>query len=368
LTLTNSEKSVNSKTQVDWFDRIPIAVNDSYGDPFIIEQVDNTIYKVKELMNHKATIALFTKAPFNNKVLEKLKEIAHNPRVVVYYSLTGLDEGGYSFENRVEMIKGLNAIFKNVAILTRPIIKKRNDSPELLQKIVNVAKEHTSGYLVLGGVHDKYKKKSIDFSVENMLIEMCDKAGVKSFHKTSCCAAYIHGKSCWSHDLGEPINISVARELGYQIEVIENKIILPEATTGDLNFLQLLTRAEVYAEKILSNYNLLTIKTGDQKYESTSSFFDWTTNINTCIDCDYCIIKQIEYLNKNQVSIGTHPREMIALIKENSTGIDLSSLKFTKLKKEAVGIQSYKDVRVTKPCFVPRYAPLGDKEFETLQG
>ncbi len=367
MTLFNSKNSLTCKIQDDWFDRIPISVNDTYGDPFIIEQVDNTVFKLKKLMTHKAPIAIFTKAPYNKKVLEKLKDISHNPKVVVYYSLTGLNEGGYSFENRVDMIKGLNEMFKNVAILTRPIIRNRNDSPELLQKIVNVAKEHTSGYLVLGGVHDKYKNKNIDFTVENMLIEMCDKAGIRSFHKTSCCAAYIYDESCWMHDLGEPINVSVARELGYQFDVVDNKIILLEATTGDLNFLRMLTRAEIHAEKILSNYNLLTIKTGEQKYESTSSWFAWAKNINTCIDCDYCIIKQIEYLKKNQVSIGTHPREMIALVKENSTGIDLSSFKLTKLKKEVVDVHSYKDVRVTKPCFVSRYTPLSEEELKIVQ-
>ncbi|RWQ71103.1 radical SAM protein [Bacillus cereus] len=339
-----------------WYDNIPMSVNDTYGDPFIIEQVDNTIRKLKILWDHKAPIAIFTKAPFNKEVLEKLKEIKNHPMVIVMYSLTGLNEAGYSFENRVSFIKELKKIFNNVVILTRPIIKGRNDDDETLQKIVDVAKEHC-GHLVLGGLHDPYKNKKIESSVEERMIEMCDKAGVKSFHKSSCCAAYIKGMSCWMHDMGEPINLNVAEQLGYKFDVVNNNVILERASTGDLNFLRMLTRANIYSKEIISNYNLLTIKTGNQKYESTSSWFAWAENIETCLDCDYCIIKQIEYLKKMKVQIGTHPKDMINLVKQNLSGQDFNSFKRTKIRKglDSSDLNSYADVRILKPCFAKRY-------------
>ncbi|WP_431872756.1 hypothetical protein [Nocardiopsis eucommiae] len=49
----------------DWPDRFPVSVNDTYGAPFLIEQVPNTTDKVRALTDHRAPIALFTKAPFN---------------------------------------------------------------------------------------------------------------------------------------------------------------------------------------------------------------------------------------------------------------------------------------------------------------
>jgi DNA repair photolyase len=347
-----------NSSEIPWYDKIPISINDTYGDPFIVEQIENTCEKLKSLMDHQAPIAIFTKAPYDRNVLDALRPVCHNPKAIVYYSLTGLDEGGYSFENRVEMIQELNHLFDRVVILTRPIIHKRNDTPGNLQRIVEVAAEHTSGYLVLGGVHDKYKNKKIDFSVEEMLIEMCDKAGVKSFHKTSCCAAYLFNESCWMHDLGEPINLEVAREIGYDFHIEENKIILPSATTGDLNFLRMLTRAEIYAEEIVSNYNLLTLKTGSQKLESTSSWFAWAKNLNVCIDCDYCIIKQIEYLKTHQVEIGVHPRELLNIIKKENAKTDLTELRYTKIRSNAKDLHQYKDVRITKPCLIKRYLPI----------
>lgn len=339
-----------------WYDEIPMSVNDTYGDPFIIEQVDNTIYKLKQLWNHKAPIAIFTKAPYNPEVLEKLKEIKDHKMVIVFYSLTGLNEAGYSFESRVKFIEKLKNMFNHVVILTRPIIKGRNDSPEILQKIVDVAADNC-GHLVLGGLHDPFKKKKIESNIEDMMIEMCDKVGVKSFHKSSCCAAYIKNMSCWMHDLGEPQNLDIVQQLGYDFELSNNNIVLKQASTGDLNFLRMLTRANIYTDEIISNYNLLTIKTGDYKYESTSSWYAWAENIDTCLDCDYCIIKQIEYLKKMKVQIGTHPKDMIKHVSANNTGLDFSTFRRTKIRKELdkKELNTYSDVRITKPCFAKRY-------------
>jgi len=256
------------------------------------------------------------------------------------------------------MIEALQEIFAHVVVFTRPIIRNQNDDPETLQRLVNVAASH-SKYLVMGGLHDKYKNKDFAFSVEDQLIKMCDEAGVKCFHKTSCCAAYLYGTDCWMHDLGTPRNLDVVAALGYEFAVQDDRIYLGDASTGDLNFLRMLTRARISAYKIISNYNLLTIRTGDQKYEATSSWFAWSENIDTCLDCSYCIIKQIEYLKKMRVKIGTHPSEMLQIVSENNTGQDFTRFRLTKLREEwAQAAHTYDDVRVAKPCLVRRYQPL----------
>lgn len=344
-------------TNVPWFDRLPISVNDTYGDPFIPEQVDNTIEKLRDLMQHCAPIAIFTKAGYNATVLNKLQAVRDNRMVVVFYSLTGLGEAQIPFENRVAMIEALGQIFQHVVVFTRPIIKGRNDSPENLQRLVDVAAAQ-SKLLVLGGLHDKYKNKKIDFSVEDLLIGMCDQAGVKCFHKTGCCAAYLHDTECWVHDQGAPRDLDVAAALGYHFTVQDECMYLEQASTGDLNFLRMLTRTKIVARHIISNYNLLSIPTGSQKYEATSSWYAWSENIETCLDCDYCIIKQIEYLKKMKVKIGTHPREMVDIVAANRVSHDFTQFRLTKMREEWIeNAHTYDDVRVTKPCFRQRYAP-----------
>ncbi|MGC5329164.1 hypothetical protein [Micromonospora sp. DT62] len=339
-----------------WANEIPTSINDTYGDPFIPEQIDNTVAKLHELRSHRAPLAIFTKAGPDEDVLRKLETVSDLDQVVVYYSLTALDEGGISFPDRVRMIKELKGIFPNTLVFTRPIIRGQNDDPATLRRFVEVAAEHT-GLLVLGGLHDPYKKKRIEMPVEDRLVGYCDEADVRCFHKTSCAAAHLHDTSCWVHDLGAPQHLEVVAELGYEFAIDGDRIVLAEGTTGDINFLRMLTRAEIYVEDLKSNYNLLTIPTGERKLEATSSWFAWSENIDVCLDCNYCIIKQIEYLKKMKVQIGVHPTRLTQIVERAGRRIDLTSFRKTKLKasQPADARHLYENVRVAKPCFTHRY-------------
>jgi hypothetical protein len=345
---------IQERHRYPWSDLLPVSVNDTYGDPFIPEQVDNTISKLARLRTHRAPIAIFTKAGYDTDVLRRLEAVRDNVNVVVFYSLTGLNEAGISFSDRVAMIDGLLGLWKNVVVFTRPIIRNRNDDPATLQRLVDVAAGRTK-LLVMGGLHDRYKNKQLQFAVEDTLTAMCDEQGVKCFHKTACCAAHLHGRSCWVHRMIGPVDVDVALQLGYRLAVDGTRLVLDRASTGDLNFLRMLTRTQVYTRQLISNYNLLTIPSGDQKYEATSSWFAWSENIGTCLDCDYCIIKQIEYLKKMQVKIGTHPSEMTGIVRRSNPGVDFSDFVLTKLRPEWTEAHVYDDVRVVKPCFTERY-------------
>jgi len=345
---------VEERQVSEWWELLPVSVNDTYGDPFIPEQVDNTISKINRLSAHRFPIAIFTKAGYDRDVLRKLQAVGTNRQVVVFYSLTGLNEGGFSFAERLAMIDALREVWDHVVIFTRPIIRNRNDDPATLQRLVDVAATRTK-LLVMGGLHDRYKNKQLEFAVEDMLREMCDEQGVKSFHKTSCCAAYLHGRSCWVHESSGPFNLDVAQQLGYMFAAEDGHIFLERGSTGDLNFLRMLVRVDVYVQDLISNYNLLTIPSGQQRFEATSSWYAWSENIETCLDCDYCIIKQIEYLKKMRVKIGTHPSEMIETVQAENPGVDFSQFRVTKLKAEWSKAHTYGDVRVVKPCFVSRY-------------
>lgn len=344
----------------DWTRRVPVSVNDTYGDPFIPEQIDNTVAKLASLATHRAPIAIFTKAGYDEAVLQKLHSVAHVDKVVVFYSLTGLDEGGISFDNRVRFIAAIKRIFPNTLVFTRPIIRNRNDDPATLRRLSEVAAEHT-GLLVLGGLHDSKKRKKIEQPIEAQLIEFCDELGVKTFHKTSCAGAWLHGLDCWVHGLGAPRNLDVLVALGYEFGIANNSVVLERGTTGDINFVRMLTRSNVYVHELVSNYNLLTLPSGRRKLESTSSWFAWSENIPTCLDCNYCIIKQIEYLKKMQVRIGVHPTRLSEIVVGTESTIDFDKFRLNKLPDVEQGRHTYADVRVSKPCRVPLYpSPVAD--------
>jgi hypothetical protein len=272
-----------------------VSINDSYGDPFISEQLGNTIEKSRALHDHGAPIAIFTKAGMSPDLAPGLAEVARNGMVVPFYSLTGLDEGGISWSKRLDVIRLMKETFGYVVILTRPIIAGRNDDPATLERLVAVAAE-TSQLMVVGGVHDKYKRKrEIRQDAEEFLLATCRDSGVRAFYKSSCLGAYIHGQRCWMHDLGAPVNTDVAAELGYDFEIVDGRLVLHAGSTGDLNFLRMLTRSEVSARELTTNYNIMTLDTPGRTLECTSSWFAWARNIDTCVGCNYCIILQIEY-------------------------------------------------------------------------
>lgn len=338
-----------------WTRLLPVSVNDTYGDPFIREQVDNTVDKLLALRDHRAPIAIFTKAGHDVDVLARLADVAHHPRVVVFYSLTGLDEGGIDFPERLRMIAAVRELFPDTFVFTRPIIRRRNDDPATLTKLARAAADLT-GQLVLGGLHDAKKRKQLDLSVEHFLIGACDRLGVRTFFKTACAAAWTSGRPCWVHDLGEPHDLDVLASLGYRVAVDGSLVRLPEGTTGDINFVRMVSGADVYVERLLSNYNLLTMPTGPRKLEATSSWFAWSENIDTCLDCNYCIIKQIEYLKKMRVRIGVHPTRIPDVVTVDAAPEQLAAMRRTKLPPDADQCHRYGDVRVQKPCRVGLYA------------
>src|SRR5262245_29600744 len=88
----------------------------------------------------------------------ELRTVADNTQVVVFYSLTGLDEGGISFAERLRSIAAVRDIFPNTFVFTRPIIRNRNDDPATLRRLSQAAADLT-GQLVLGGLHDAKKRK-----------------------------------------------------------------------------------------------------------------------------------------------------------------------------------------------------------------
>ena len=344
----------------DWSADIPTSVNDTYGDPFIPEQVENTVAKINLLRTQRPLTAIFTKAGPHDGVVEHLKSILQPEKVIVFYSLTGLDEGDISFDERCAMLSALTDLFPHLMVFARPIIGGRNDHEENLVRLVRTASDHGVQF-VLGGLHDRNKRKILADEVEERLLELCDEAGVPAFYKTSCAAAWASEQECWVHELGTPVNLDVAAELGYAVAVDGDGIALPRGTTGDINFLRMLCRCEVYVDEVISNYNVLTMPlVSGILLEATSSWFAWSENIEVCLDCDYCIIKQIEYLRKSRVSVGVHPSRLPEVVDREHGEYAVRRLRGTKLNRhtDRSRFHRYGDLRTTKPCTVRRYPPL----------
>lgn len=350
-----------SSAKEDWWKKIPICINNALGDPLIKSQIDNTIYKLNYLCNYKAPYSIITKAVIDDEIYEKLMSVKKSKNLVVMYSLTGLNEGGYSFDERVKTIEQLKEIFGTVIILVRPIIAKRNDNEEILRKIVNVAK-NTSKILITGSVHNEFKNKQINDNVKSLLIKICQDNGVKYFHKSSCAASYITHSKCWMHDLDTPQNIEVVEKLGYNFYMKDNKICLYRATMGDLNFLRMITNSYILADKVENNYNILSIGDKDNKFEVSSSWFSWSRNTGCSINCDYCIIHEIEYLKQN-CDIGIEP-DRIEKYCTKQIFLEDNKDKKIKLNKIEKNINfGYNDFRTMQECRAKHYR---QKETELL--
>lgn len=338
--------------KTNWIKELPIAINNAYGDPFTDIQIMDTYDKMLKIYQIDGIGSVCTKAVLSEETIEILrnlpKDISKN--IFLQYSLTGLDEGGYTWEERIETIKQLYDIFGHVYIMFRPIIHGKNDSIYNIERIIKVAKD-MSGAVLIGGLHNKKKRKKFDVQTKEKIIEICKREGVMYYNKCSCAAAKHFEKRCWIHDLGNPINLDVVKRLGYEFSICDNRIILKQATTGDLNFLRLITKSEIYTENLINNYNALSITMEDQRYlECTSTWFSWSNNVPCKLRCNYCIIQQIDYLLENRV-VGCTPEELAKekffLKKYEDQGWDNISYELENVEKYI----SYNNVRTVQECY-----------------
>ena len=53
--------------------RIPVILNDCYGDPFFPRQVDNTIYKLDSLKHHLGPVGIITKMRLDDSEKANIK-------------------------------------------------------------------------------------------------------------------------------------------------------------------------------------------------------------------------------------------------------------------------------------------------------
>lgn len=294
----------------EWYENIPVNINNN-GDPLIDNQADNTIEKIKSLEGLNNIFHICTKAVPSEETFKKLESLTDNQKKNIFlsYSLTGLNEGGYSFEERVNVISRLHNILGDVTILLRPLIKGRNDSNENIERIIKVASEYGNS-IILGGLHNKRLLKQMQDSTEEFFIKCCKKYNVKNFNKTSCAVADKFNTECKIHDYynNEPVNLDIITTLGYKYSLWNNSILLEQASPGDLNLIRAITKSVPYTKRVITRLNKITT-IGNHNYEFTSGWMSWSENNPCNIGCDYCVMSQIDYL-RDRSSVGCHPQEV----------------------------------------------------------
>lgn len=171
----------------------------------------------------------------------------------------------------------------------------------------------------------------------------CNEKGVKYFNKTSCAVADIFGGPCKVHDYtnNKPENLDVLDILGYKYTLWNDKVLLEQASSGDLNLIRYITKSIPYTKKVISRLNkITTIDT--HNYEVTSGWLSWSENNPCNIGCDYCVMSQIDYL-KDRNTVGCHPKDIANIRIDNTPKpeIEISPI------EEYI---SYKDLRKQCEC------------------
>lgn len=148
------------------FKSIPVAVNLFYGDPML--QIDCTLDYLHRLeqADHSGPVIIITKGDLRRFP----KEERFNLDLHFGLSTFGIDSklDGSSlkiFEQNLEYAKELGYKY---SIEFRPIIKNINDSKEIIERIINIAKKHNTGIGYCGlqvapFLKEKLKKMGIEF-------------------------------------------------------------------------------------------------------------------------------------------------------------------------------------------------------------
>lgn len=302
---------------------IPVSINNIIGDPFIPNQVEDTFFKLDSLKKsgHKGPISIITKSRLDAAMFSRLIDYQNLANLIIFYTLTGMDEGGTPFKERVEVYKELARIMPHTVLLYRPIIKDCNDSLEIIKSIMDICKE-TGTNLVYTGFYDQNKEKFLDYRTEAKIVQYANEMGVKIFSKSACATSAILGNVCFAHVNEEPINLGLIREL-YNIEDEDGNIILPYGTPGDRNFIRFITHSNV-AILERKSYHFLSIA-GGVPFLCSSSWFSWSQITPCTIGCWYCSTEYVFPECKESRTIGCNPIEMLNIFATNDSAISTMS-------------------------------------------
>jgi hypothetical protein len=303
-------------------ERIPVTINDCYGDPLFSSQFPNTLFKLKELNNREGPVTIITKGLVRDGMIEEMKPYTQGNFVLVY-SFTGLNEAGFTFKQRSETVKKLCEMTDNLFLLIRPIIPDKNDSMKIIQPIMDLGSDLDlimgyGGYKIIGS--DKIQ--FINSKLEEQIKSYAHKKGIILKIKSSCGVSEYLNTPCATHR-DEPIpniqGINLLKLLGYEFEQRDEKLYLPKGSIGDVNFFRFITNSQPKFGDINKTTNILSFSNRNKIYEATSSYFLWSQNISSCYGCDYCLIRDLDHLREldKTINIGCNPIDLMDLIKND---------------------------------------------------
>ena len=293
---------------------MPVSINNLYGDPFIPAQVEDTFYKLSELKKseHKGPVSIITKFNFNDEIIERLSEYQNIKNLIFFYSLTGFNEGGVPFQQRIKVYMRLAKVMPNVVLLFRPIIAGKNDNPEIIQQMIEICKESTTPlvYTSLYTEESGKVKKCLNTGVEELIIKEAAKQGVKVFPKSACATKYIIDLDiCYAHVKQKPRNLDLL-EIFYSFKIENGTVILQSGTHGDYNFVRFITHSN---PRVINEKKERFLSFTSFPILVSSSWFSWA-KITPCeINCDYCLIDIYPESIKPE-KIGCDPAHILKLI------------------------------------------------------
>lgn len=194
------------------FDRLPVAINLFYGDPMI--QVEYTMVLLKKLHNahHTGPVLIITKGDFS----QYPKYTDFNLDLHFAFSTFGIDsplDGGsmQQFEANLQEVASRGKY--RYSIEFRPIIHGVNDSPAVIDRVMNLAMNYNAavGYSGLQGkpgtvehwdqttknLLQPYPGTNLGYKkyVSQEVDEYIRSFGWPVFRKTSCLISYVHKMS-----------------------------------------------------------------------------------------------------------------------------------------------------------------------------
>lgn len=226
--LRDSLIKINREILREKFKKLPVSVNNLFGDPFFgKEQTENTLQRIEELgkSGHTGIISVITKSPISRETADRLMDLIliYNLKLVVLVSISGL--GGVLNEkltsekgqpvyyepsktkDRYQTLAYLQEVGVPCIAYVRPFIPGVNTSEEVLGEIFEKIHETGCKIAVFSGLRgndeilnslmDEEEAKKFNFrvkvipsEVKALLTKFSEKFGLTTFDRTSCGVAY----------------------------------------------------------------------------------------------------------------------------------------------------------------------------------
>lgn len=198
----------------DYFNNVPMSINNLYGDPFI--QKENTYAKLQELkdVQHKGIISIITKTEITEEDAIRLKHYQESLNLIILVSISGLP---YEIEkiksDRYNTLSLCSRYHIPCIAYIRPFIPNYNTSEDVINSMFDRISNTGCKNIVVAGLrgndnilaNSKIKEEEIDkWSLRVKIIPKDVRSHIennkhrhpelKVFERTSCAVSYVLGK------------------------------------------------------------------------------------------------------------------------------------------------------------------------------